>query len=293
VRTTNHFNLPEAFVRFDAKHQHSKGSADYSATELIDSPRVSRLRKRHYEEIEEDIADKVMALLGTAVHTILEQGAPSECIVEERISTTIDGVEVSGGIDLQTPDGDGYIISDYKTCGAFAIQANPDGKQEWENQLNVYASLAESNGKLVNGLEVVAIIRDWSAAAAERSEDYPKHSVIRIPIKLWTPEERDRYLRERISLHTQKEVPECTPSERWERPTRYAVHSTAKDGSLKKRATRVFDTLVDAQSFMMDKAVLGEIQVRLGESIRCKSYCSVAPHCSQWKKLQETNDGRK
>lgn len=291
MRTTNHFNLPEAFVRFDQKHQHSKGGADFSATELIDSPRVSQLRKRHYEEIEEDIADKVMALLGTATHVILEEGAPPECIVEERLSMTVDGVEISGGIDLQTPDDDGYILSDYKTCGAFAIQANPDGKREWENQLNVYASLAENNGKLVNGLEVIAIIRDWSAAAAARSEDYPRHAVVRIPIKLWEPDERDRYIRERIEAHTAESLPECTSEERWERPTKYAIHEFARGGYPKKRATRVFDVLVDAQAFMLDKAVVGEIQVRFGESIRCKSYCSVAPHCSQWKKLQENRDG--
>ena len=291
MRITNHFNLPEAFLRFDAKHQHSKGSADFSATELIDSPRVSKLRKRHYEEIEEDISDKVMALLGTAVHSILEQGAPAGCIVEERISMVVEGVEVSGGIDLQTPDGDGYIISDYKTCGAFAIQANPRGKQEWENQLNVYASLAEANGKLVNGLEVVAIIRDWSAAASTRSEDYPKRAVMRIPIRLWEPSERDRYIRERVKAHTAESIPECTTEERWERPTKYAVHEHSKAGSLKKRATRVFDSLLDAETFMVEKSILGEIQVRLGESIRCKSYCSVAPHCSQWQKLKEKNDG--
>ena len=107
MRMTNHFNLPEAFVRFEQKNQHSKGTADFSATELIDSPRVRRLKAEHYDEIEEDISDRIMSILGTATHVILEQGAPSYCIVEERLSMMVDGKEISGGIDLQTPDGDG------------------------------------------------------------------------------------------------------------------------------------------------------------------------------------------
>ena len=250
MRMTNHFNLPEAFVRFEQKNQHSKGTADFSATELIDSPRVRRLKAEHYDEIEEDISDRIMSILGTATHVILEQGAPSYCIVEERLSMMVDGKEISGGIDLQTPDGDGYIISDYKTCSAFAIQANPNGNPEWVNQLNVYAALAEENAKLVNGLEIIAIIRDWSSAAANRSVGYPSSAVVRIPIDMWEPEYRDRYIRERVSIHASIELPNCTSSERWERPTQYAVHEYGKGGILKKRATRVFNSLLEADIFL-------------------------------------------
>ena len=292
MRITNNFNLPEAFVRFDQKNRHNKGDADFSVTEVIDSSRISKLRKRHYEDIEEDISDRIMSILGTATHTILEQGAPPDAIVEERLSATFYGTTISGQIDLQTPVGEGQdegiIISDYKTCRAFAIQASAEGKPEWESQLNLYGLLAEANGRKVKGREVVAIIRDWNAAQAKRADEYPKHAVVRIPITMWAPEKAEKYLADRINAHTSPDLSQCTIEERWERPTQYAVHEPTLSGPMRKRATRLFDNLIDAHAFIHDKCRNGEVQVRPGEAVRCKSYCPVSEHCDQYQStLQE------
>jgi hypothetical protein len=297
VKMTNRFDLPEAFIRFEQKNQHTKGTADFSATELIDSPQVARLKTKHYQEIQEDVSDRIMSILGTATHAILEQGAPLGSIVEERLSMVVDGVEISGGIDLQTPLPDDILwdeggvqrvlISDYKTCSAFVIQTYPEGKPEWSNQLNIYAALAEANGRIVDSLEVVAIIRDWSSSAYKRNANYPEHAVVRVPIPMWEPEYRDEYIRERVELHTSSEDVRCTATERWERPTKYAVHELGKSGVLRKRATRVFTSLLEADMFLSSKDDRGEVQVRFGENVRCKGYCSVSEFCSQWKEIQE------
>jgi len=290
MKLTNKFNLPETFVRFDRENSYTKGDADFSVTEVIDSPRISKLRKKYSPEIEEDISDRIMSILGTAVHNILEQGAPPNAIVEERLAATMAGVTVSGQIDLQTPDGDGVTISDYKTCRAFAIQASPEGKPEWAAQLNLYRLLAEANGKFVKGLEVVAIIRDWNAAGAARSSDYPQHPVVRIEIPMWESDVLDKYFSERVHAHASNDLQECTDEERWEKPTMYAVHEPLKgsSGQMRKRATRVFDSLIDAEAFLLEKlGQNGEVQVRLGESTRCKSYCSVADFCDQYKLIKE------
>lgn len=289
MRITNHFNLPDVFLRFDEKNAHSRGGADLSVTELIDSPRIHRLKKRYKDEITEDISTRVMSILGTAVHNILEQGAPPECTVEERLFMTLgENQTLSGQLDLQTPDGDGIIISDYKTTSAFAIQKNPEGKSEWENQLNLYRALAEANGRIVNGLEVVAIIRDWSASGLKRSNDYPEAAISRIPIRLWDQEELESYLRFRVGAHNQDGLANCTDEERWQRPNQYAVYDRNKDGTKRKRATRVFENVTEAQEFMLKNG--GDISVRLGESVRCQSYCPVSDRCSQWNLIKQEKD---
>ena len=290
MRTTNRSNLPEAFLRFDEKNQHSREGSDFSATELIDSPRIAKLRQQYEDQIEEDISDRIMSILGTAVHVVLEQGAPEHCKVEERLHMNVNGVEISGQIDLQTPVNGGVLLSDYKTCGAFAIQFNPHGKPEWIRQLNVYAALAENNGRIVTGLEVIAIVRDWNATSAERVESYPDHPIVRVPIKLWNAQERDAYILDRIDAHTSEELPECTYEERWARPTQYAVHEFTKSGTTKKRATRLLDSMVSANEYIMNKNIRGEIHVRPGKNVRCESYCPVSNHCNQWKEIQEKDN---
>ena len=56
MKTTNKYNLPSVFERFDKANAHTKGGADYSVPGLIDSPRVQHLRSRHHEEREEDLS---------------------------------------------------------------------------------------------------------------------------------------------------------------------------------------------------------------------------------------------
>lgn len=66
---TNKYNLPESFVNAVKVDNHvTKG--DISVTTLIDAPQIRQLKKRH--RITEDVSDRVFALMGTAVHHVLE-----------------------------------------------------------------------------------------------------------------------------------------------------------------------------------------------------------------------------
>lgn len=135
MKITNRFGLPESFVNYAKRNPYSMGKADYSATTLIDSPRVGQLKKWYKERITEDISEMVMSLLGTAVHSVLEQGAGPNDVVEKRFFADFDGTTVSGQADLMSPNPDqqkrGYIISDYKTTSAYAISKEPEGKASW------------------------------------------------------------------------------------------------------------------------------------------------------------------
>ena len=282
MKLTNEHRLPEVFQNFDKATPHSTEGAKYSVTTLIDSPKISSLRRKHAEQLSEDVTDRVWAIFGTAIHKILEVGAGEGEIAEQRFHAEVGGVGVSGQIDLQTPSSGGFLLSDYKTCRAYTIQANPKGKTEWENQLNSYAALARLNDVSVTGIEVIAILRDWSEAGRERSEDYPIAPIVRIPIPLWEPGKAQDYLEARVALHESPEVAPCSDSEMWARPPVFAVYTRTKAGDLKKRATRLFDSRTDAEVYLMDNPG-GEVIKREAVYARCNgNFCNVRDYCDTY-----------
>jgi len=295
MKLTNNFGMPETILNVIARPQYSKGKANMSVTELLNSPRIVQLKRKHWDELTEDAADMVWSIFGTAIHNVLEHGKGDNHIVEERIHVELDGMRISGAIDLQERTPEGIILSDYKTTSAWAVM---NEKQDWHNQLNSYAYLVEAAKKLpVCKLQIVAIVRDWSRRDATTREGYPKAPIVVIDIPLWSFDERLAYVRSRISLHgdalfemeTDGDMPDCTPDEMWEKPTSYALK---KDGNV--RAKSVHETREAADKALADateKAKKGEkflIEVREGDRTRCSSFCQVAGMCSQYKKYLST-----
>lgn len=286
MKTTNVHNIPETFVRFRNNNAYSKGDADLSVTTLIDSPKVSMLRSKHAGDAEEDISEQIMSILGTAVHNVLESGAGDDDIVEQRLYVVQSGITWSGQIDLMEPIGDGWRLSDYKTCSAFAIKKNPDGKQEWAKQLNLYGLLAARNGYTVSSLEVVAIIRDWTRSLAERDPSYPQSAVLRIEIPMWSESEVMKYAAERISAHKSDRLSQCTPEEMWESKPVYAVHKNTKSG-LRIRAHRVLDDEAEANDLALEVGQGAIVKRRPGKRARCEgNYCGVSEFCEQFSSYQ-------
>lgn len=288
MKLTNNFGMPETILNVIARPQYSKGKANMSVTELLNSPRIVQLKRKHWEDLTEDAADMVWSIFGTAIHNILEHGKGDTHIVEERIHVELDGMRISGAIDLQEISEDGITVSDYKTTSAWAAMQE---KKDWHNQLNSYAYLVEkAKGIPVTKLQIVAIVRDWSRREAQYKEGYPKAPIVVIDIPLWPFAEREAYVRSRISLHgdalfemeTDGEMPNCTSEEMWEKQTTYAIK---KDGNV--RAKSVHDTSEAADTALAaatEKAKKGEkflIEVREGGRTRCESFCQVAPYCQQ------------
>ena len=144
MKITNKYNLPDTILNVLDRPTYSKGKAHISATELLNSPRIVQLKRKYWEFIETDASEMVWALFGSAVHNILEHGKGENHIVEQRLGTDIDGWRLSGAIDLQEEDEDGIAIKDYKVTGAWSVM---NEKQDWHNQLNVYAYLVEKEAK--------------------------------------------------------------------------------------------------------------------------------------------------
>tara|TARA_R110000787_G_scaffold285509_2_gene401445 strand:+ start:316 stop:1233 length:918 start_codon:yes stop_codon:yes gene_type:complete len=299
MKMTNVHNLPETFMQFNRSNAYTSGDAEMGVTTLIDSPRVRTLRGKYAESLTEDISDQVMSILGTAVHNILEQGASPEDVVEERLYGEIGGVKFSGQIDIRSPvvdPGTGetrWAMRDYKTCAGYALKANPQGKREWTNQLNMYGLLASMNDIDVESLGVVAIVRDWRRKVAERDPTYPQSAVVTVPVEKWSVEKAVAYAEERCRSHRREDIPNCTPAETWETGSTYAVHKMIGSGKLHRmasRATRLFDdedesyTWVGEQSGGTVKYVVNE---RSGKRVRCEdNYCGVSEYCDQFAMYQ-------
>lgn len=285
---TNKFGLPQTFMNITKRPTYTKGGAHLSATELISSPRIVQLRKKYDDQIEVDVTDMVWSIFGTAIHGVLEHGRDENHLVEERLHSILDGWSISGAIDLQITDGDGVIVSDYKTTGAWSVM---NEKKDWEYQLNIYAWLVEKvKEKQVKKLEVVAIIRDWNRRDAQSREGYPEAPVKVVDIPLWSYEERENFIKERIALHsnalfateTGEDLPFCTPEQMWEKQTTYAVKKTGN-----KRATNVFESEEEAKAKVEELGKSYEIEVRPGERTRCANFCQVSSFCTQWKSYNE------
>ena len=85
-KITNMHNLPAAIVAAVANDPYV-GGGDISTTKLIDSPQIRVLGGKHKEDLSVDVSERVWALLGQAVHTILERAGLKEqgMVVEERL----------------------------------------------------------------------------------------------------------------------------------------------------------------------------------------------------------------
>jgi hypothetical protein len=291
MKLTNKHGIPDTFLNVLKRPTYSKGKAHLSATQLLNSPKIVALTKKFEDELEQDVSDMVWSIFGTAIHGVLEHGKDDNHIVEERLHTTFDGWRISGAIDLQIITGqDKVSIRDYKTTSAWAVM---NEKYEWEQQLNIYAWLVETvKLQIVDSVGIVAIIRDWSRRDAARNPDYPQSPVKEIPITLWPYQQREDFISERISKHsecefhmeTDEELPPCTPEEMWEKPTTWALK---KKGGV--RAIKVYETQEEAEAALDPK--VHEIEVRLGSRTRCESFCPVNTYCQQWRDYQESKDG--
>lgn len=301
VKFTNRHNLPGPLAAALRISDYIK-IGDYSITELIGPPRARILRLRHDEDIEIDVATRVWALLGTAVHWIIQRGAEfiPDGFAEERLIAKVRGprgiVRISGATDwLESAEGQ-LVLSDYKCSAVFAfLLAATTGyvKKEWEAQLNCYRWLWAKYGFKISRLQIVGIIRDWKKGelkrATARGDYYPTSPVIVPEVRIWSLAEAGRYIKERVRIHedaatlSDADLPICTPEERWERFENWSIFKTGT-----KRAINggVKDTEAAALELLIEKGAGYVVRHRPGECNRCDpDYCPGAPWCSFYKNL--------
>ena len=285
---TNKYGVPEPLVTLASKEYYSKGASQYSVTEIMAPPKIKRLREQYNDQIKQDVSDMLWNLLGSALHVVMERGATDGWTMEERLYKEMDGVTVSGAIDLQQETPDGVIIIDYKFTSAWAVMQE---KEEWQQQLNIYKWLVETvKRKKVIGLKICALVRDFNRH--ETKEGYPKASIEMVDIPMWDSVKTESYVRERLNLHRDAkvsadfgdELPPCSDTDRWHSETIYAVKREGR-----KTAIRLFKTIEEANELAEKEK--GYVETRKGEPRRCVgNFCGVSEWCEQYKgELNVTN----
>lgn len=277
---TNKHNVPEPLVTLASREYYSKGASAYSVTEIMSPPKIKRLREQYNDVVEQDVSDMLWSMLGSALHVVMERGLTPGYIPEQRLFYDLDGVTVSGQIDLQQETPTGIVLIDYKFTSAWAVMQE---KAEWEQQLNVYKWLVEkSKRRTVVGLKICSFIRDFSRH--DKRDDYPDSPIHMVDIPMWDSAKTEAYVRERLDMHRTakmnsemgQELQDCSPEERWMSETVYAVKREGR-----KTAIRVFKSIEEANELAIKEK--GYVETRLGEPKRCTgNYCGVARWCSQY-----------
>ena len=313
---TNKYGISDAIYKACLVDNH-RTIGDISVTQLLDSPQVRMLRRAN--DIEEDVVDRIWALMGTAVHYVVELGEISSrearilleaaevlmkqdqekaakwmyefiektypdyknknILTENTLSHTIEGMTISGTFDRF--DISKGLLDDYKNTSVWAYM-NPESVKKWVGQQNTYAFLLREHGYDVKASQITAIFRDFSAAK-KFTKGYPKNPVETFPIKLQSHAFMADYLLKRVRLHKAAEldgiIPECTTKERWATSDTFAVTAPGR-----QRAIKVFPDKPMADAFLLGegaKYAKAFITKRPGEAKRCDSYCAVSHACPQ------------
>ena len=280
MKITNKQGLPAPLVALLARDFYTKGASQYSVTELMSPPKIRRMREQYDEEMEVDATKLIASQLGTFMHARLEKKSVDGYTNEERIFHSIDGITISGAVDLQEHTEEGIVIIDYKFVKAWSVMKSKD---DWVTQLNIYKWLIETVKKQkVCGLKICAIIKDYSAHSTQ--ENYPEAEAVMIDIPMWDSVTTETYVRQRLDMHRfakqaqefGEELQPCTDDERWMSETIYAVKREGR-----KTAIRVFKTIEEATELAEKEK--GYVEERKGEPKRCTGdFCGVSKWCKQY-----------
>jgi hypothetical protein len=281
MKLTNKLNLPSSIYNAVARDPYSRGDAHISVTGLIGPARKRQLELQHGDQLTEDAADRIWSLMGQITHGILER-SDREAWTEERLYIERHGWRISGQFDRVLLEQG--LLQDYKLTSTYSVK---DGvKPEYEAQANLYALMLREHGHEIRRAQIVAILRDYQKSKALHDMSYPQAPVVVMDVNLWPTDLVESFIQVRLKAHgdAQHVLPLCSPEERWERPSKFAL---VKEGN--KKATSLHDTHEEALKAMAltPQGVAYRIDERPAEAIRCAQYCSARPVCSQADELMK------
>lgn len=287
MKVTNKLNLPYGLVKAVSPDPHNK-PGEISATTLIQGVKQIILTQRHWDELEDDVSERIWAVFGTAVHALLEnEGDTDFCELE--LNHKVSNITVTGRVDNY--DLKSGIICDYKNTSVFKIKAGlqkdengeEHGFPEWKIQGLIYAWLLQKNNLPATKCRFIALLKDHSKTEAERDHSYPQSPVYvyEFPVTKEDLEEIESFIMKKVfqyELFSSTEdnmIPECTENERWAKKDVYAVK---KEG--RKTAVKLFDTQKEAEEKITELGKGHYLEVRKGESMKCKNYCLCSKFCN-------------
>ncbi|HRR41754.1 MAG TPA: hypothetical protein P5244_11030 [Syntrophales bacterium] len=274
---TNIHNVPEEIVRV-LQPRARKHPNDIYLTELNNTDLVYYLKKKFADKLQEDVSEMLFALLGSAVHYILDKGAHADALTEERLVIPIMGYNL-----VMRPDNwRDKVLSDWKVTRVFAFMFGE--KEDWAFQLNGYAWGLAQYGFETERLVINAILRDWDRRRAKYERDYPPIPFVSVEYPLWPFEKTEGIIRDKLMQFKRVDegyVPDVCPDEfRWHRPDVWAVKKKGTKRALPGGAK--FRTQAEAEAFAAAREgpkMKCEIEFRKGEYSRCRDYCIARSVC--------------
>lgn len=269
---------PEYLVRAVSGDKYEPRADRMSVTRLIGPPLQRTLEMLHYDDIVEEVEDKLWALDGIgfdyAMKKFSQWGLTN---IKLEVPFPVHKLTVVAKLDYY--DVLNYVLADLKRTSIWSVKdAIAHGKPEWVSQLNVYDRLLYQTAPQleVHKLEIHAYARDWRPVEKLRYNDYPSKLEI-IDIPQWSKDEQMDYIDVQLQDHIQHPERECTPEEKWQKEDKWAVkglgNKTAKGG-------KVCDSKQEADAFIASKpGKKWEIEFRPGECTKCLKYCNVSKFC--------------
>jgi hypothetical protein len=276
---TNKMNLPAGFVKAVSTEKHNAEGC-LSATTLIQGVKHIILMDRYWDELTDDVSDRIWAVFGSAVHSLMEHEGEND-FTEQEMMYEAGGIKVTGRIDNY--DMRNGVIEDYKTASVTKIKFNDFS--DWYVQGMIYAWLLTKNNFPVNRCRFIALLKDHSKTEMARDRDYPKAPVYRYEFPVTPPAlfKIGVFIKSKVAEYKRcmplpdNAIPPCTPEERWDRPPKFAV---MKNGQ--KRAVRSFDRREDAGLLADTKGGNHYVEFRKGESVKCQSFCLCKRFCNYY-----------
>jgi len=265
MKVDNQKNLPKLLYQALADNR-PPVEGEIHVTTLIGPAMIDYLRRKHWDELEDDASNRLFALLGTGLHAAIAndgrlqqaKGIISEIIdswdkIDRDVQLSIllellqsidcsnqSGIESNLRIKLSSKwtlvgtddhyDEMAAKIMDWKITSVWSVLY---ADHNWEDQLNVYAYMRRKLGYEVEELSVWALLRDWQKSKAMYSGDptYPAIPFVEIKLPLWSIEAQEEYIYDRL-LEFDGEPKPCTPLEKWETPTVYKVMKKGRKSAL-------------------------------------------------------------
>jgi len=281
---TNKYNLPQALFNLVSEEYEVKAN-EYRVTSLLKGFKEIMITRHFKDKITVDVSDMIWLLFGKAVHYMLEQQElkPSE-LKEKRLYMPFGDYTLSGQFDLyDTAD---KKLTDYKTASVWKVIHNDF--DDWYRQGSIYAMLMQQAGMPVEKLEFIAFLKDHSSNKALFNSDYPDHAVSKVIFNLkesdikWARsfvEDKFKAIRRYENVPVD-DIPPCSPEERWQEPSTYAV---TKQG--RKSALKVEDSEEKAWAWVKKKVKEKDLPgisvvLRPGSNKKCNSYCFANQFCN-------------
>jgi hypothetical protein len=139
MKITNHLNLnlPAGLVKAVGTERHNAEKC-LSATTLIQGTKHIILTDRHWDELEDDVSDRIWAIWGSTVHSLLEHEGVND-FTEQEIFYKVDGITVTGHID-------NYNMATGTTAGYKTASVNKVKFNDFSDRRN-FSTSAYSSGR--------------------------------------------------------------------------------------------------------------------------------------------------